>query len=190
MAGAGADDAGVRIALFGGSFDPPHWGHVLAAAYAFSAGMVDQVWVMPVDRHAYGKPLSPWAQRWALCEAAFAGIAYVRLRDDERRNPGGYTIDLVGALREADPGNEWFLVGGTDTARDMVNWHRGAELTRMVGVIAVPRRGYDQHPAALPEISSTKVRELCAAGEPIDGLVPPRVAARIRAERWYGAPAG
>jgi nicotinate-nucleotide adenylyltransferase len=176
---------GVRIALFGGSFDPPHWGHVLAAAWALVAGRADRVWVLPAHHHPYGKPLSPWDQRWALCQAAFAGLGRAEVRDDERRNPSGFTIDLVTALRDAHPGNHWLLVGGTDTARDLRNWHRGQELERMIEVIAVPRRGYDEHPAALPAISSTAVRERLAHGERVEELVPPAVAELIAAHGWY-----
>ncbi|MBA3708919.1 MAG: nicotinate-nicotinamide nucleotide adenylyltransferase [Planctomycetes bacterium] len=175
----------MRIALFGGSFDPPHWGHVLAATYAYVSGRVDAVWVMPVDRHAYDKPLAPWDQRWDLCLQAFAGLGFVSIRDDERRNEGGFTYNLVVRLRQENPDVSWCLVGGSDTTQDMQRWHRGAELARMVEVIAVPRRGWDDHPAALPEISSSAIRQLLAQGEPIARLVPPRVAERIATMRWY-----
>jgi nicotinate-nucleotide adenylyltransferase len=175
----------VRIALFGGSFDPPHWGHVLAACWAQVAGRLDRVWVLPVHRHPYQKPLSPWEQRWALCQAAFGPLPFVELRDDERRNPSGYTFDLVEHLRAEHPANEWLLVGGTDTARDLRQWHRGEELARLIEVIAVPRRGFDEHPAALPQISSTEVRARLARGEGVDQLLPSPVAAMIAAKRWY-----
>jgi nicotinate-nucleotide adenylyltransferase len=175
----------LRIALFGGSFDPPHLGHVLAACYARIVAQVDEVWVLPVARHAYGKPISSWEQRWCLCEAAFAALPFVRLRDDEHDNPGGYTIDLIERLRARHPQHRWLLVGGTDTARDLPNWHRGAELVDLIGVIPVPRRGYDDHPAALPEISSSLVRERCRRGERVDDLVGPAVADLIAAKRWY-----
>ena len=52
-----------RIALFGGSFDPPHLGHVFAAIHARVVGLVDEVWILPVANHPYGKQLSPWQQR-------------------------------------------------------------------------------------------------------------------------------
>jgi nicotinate-nucleotide adenylyltransferase len=175
----------MRIALFGGSFDPPHLGHVLAACYARVAGRADEVWVLPVAKHAYGKPIAPWEQRWRLCQAAFAGLPFVRLCDDELRNPAGFTIDLLTALKARHPADHWLLVGGTDTARDLPNWHRGAELARMIEVIPVPRRGFDEHPAALPAISSSLVRELLARGEAVTDLVPPAVAELIRDEGWY-----
>ncbi len=176
----------MRIALFGGAFDPPHLGHVLAATWAASAAEVDEVWILPVAKHAYGKPMSPWAQRWELCRAAFGGLGFARLRDDEQRNPEGFTISLVERLRAAHPNHHWLLVGGTDTSRDLPNWHRGAELARLVEVIAVPRRGYDDaHPAALPAISSTMVRERLRSGQAVTDLVPGAVAKMIAAGQWY-----
>jgi len=176
----------MRVALFGGSFDPPHLGHVLAATWAFTMGRVDRVWVLPVARHAYGKAMTPWAQRWALCQAAFAGLGFVDLRDDELRNPQGFTITLVESLAAAHPGTRFALVGGTDTSRDLPNWHRGRDLLSVVDVIAVPRQGYDPaHGAALPAVSSSQVRARLAAGEAIDDLVPAAVADLIRAQGWY-----
>ncbi len=175
----------MRIALFGGSFDPPHLGHILAATYAWSVAGVDEVWVLPVAQHAYGKALSPWERRWAMCEAAFAGLGFVRLREDERRNPGGYFFNLVTALMRDHPGHRWSLVGGTDTARDLPHWHRGGELAGLVEIIAVPRRGFDADERALPAISSSQVRERMARGQPIDGWVPDAVARLIAGNGWY-----
>ena len=176
----------MRIALFGGSFDPPHVGHVLAATYAHAVARLDEVWVLPVDRHAYGKPVSPWDQRWRLCQAAFAGLGFVRMRDDERRNPDGFTVTLLERLRTDHPGNEWFLIGGTDTNNDLRNWHRGAELITLEQVIAVPRRGFDDaNVAALPAISSSLIRERIGRGEAISGLVPEAVRGLIEREGWY-----
>ncbi|MBA3697463.1 MAG: nicotinate-nicotinamide nucleotide adenylyltransferase [Planctomycetes bacterium] len=181
----GPDLGAPRIALFGGSFDPPHLGHVLAACYARVVGGVDEVWVLPVAKHAYGKAISSWEQRWRLCQAAFAALPFVRLCDDERSNASGYTFDLIERLRQRHPLNQWLLVGGTDTAHDLLNWHRGAELIRLIGIIPVPRRGYDEHPAALPQISSSLIRERLGRGEDIAALVPPAVADLIAGQNWY-----
>lgn len=174
------------IALFGGSFDPPHLGHVYAALHARLVGGADQVWVLPAARHPYAKALRPWEQRWALCRLAFADLACVRLRDDELRG-SGFTIDLVERLALENPGTDWLLVGGTDTARDLPNWKRGNELARLVRVHAVPRGGLDAHPGALPAISSSLVRERLAGGGSTDGLLPQAVVAMISAHGWYTA---
>jgi nicotinate-nucleotide adenylyltransferase len=175
----------MRIALFGGSFDPPHLGHVLAATYARVVGRADEVWILPVARHAFGKPISPWEQRWRLCQAAFGDLPFARLRDDERRNADGYTIDLVEKLGREHPEHRWLLVGGSDMVQEMPTWHRGAELRPLVEVIAIPRRGFDDHPAALPAISSSQVRERLVQGGEAGNLLPPKVAELIAANSWY-----
>ncbi len=176
----------MRIALFGGSFDPPHLGHVLAATYAYAVAQIDAVWVLPARVHPYAKALAPYAQRRALCDAAFGRLDFVEVRDDELANPDGYTVDLVERLAAAHPTFRWSLIGGSDTSADLHRWHRGADLVRLVDVIAVPRRGYDDaHPAALPAISSTAVRAALAQGQGIEQMVPPAVAELIRVNCWY-----
>lgn len=180
----------MRIALFGGSFDPPHLGHVLAAVTARSRAGVDAVWVLPVARHPYGKQLAPWAQRWALCQAAFAPLgSWISVRDDELANSSGFTFDLVTSLAAANPGHHWCLIGGSDTATDLPNWHRGKELAQLIEVIAVPRRGQggDHDDAAIPAISSSRIRHDLAAGTSVERLVPAAVATLIGQNHWYGA---
>lgn len=177
----------MRIALFGGSFDPPHLGHVLCALWARSVGAVDAVWVLPVVDHPYGKDLIPFADRLDLCRLAFADLPFVAVREDERRNAGGRTITLLDLLEAEHPGARFCLVGGTDTQRDLGNWYRGADLLRRIEVLAIPRRGYDDgHPGALPAISSTLVRERIRSGGDLTGLVPAAVAARIAEAKLYG----
>jgi nicotinate-nucleotide adenylyltransferase len=176
----------VRTALFGGSFDPPHLGHLLCAVWAQAVSACDAVWILPAARHPYAKPLTPLHQRLALCRAAFAGLAWAEVRDDEARNPSGYTVDLVESLRAAHPQRQWLLVGGTDTAADLPNWHRGAELARLVEVIPVPRGGY-RDGIALPTISSSAVRARLADGAGVEHLLPAAVAALIAREGWYRA---
>ncbi len=175
------------IALFGGSFDPPHLGHVLAAAWARRNGGAERVWVLPSANHPYAKQLSPWEVRWRLCQLAFADMHFVELRDDELRS-SGYTVDLVERLQRENPGHRWLLVGGTDTARDLPNWHRGADLARLIEVVCVPRGGYDADPLALPAISSSLVRGHLRRGESVEGLLPEPVRLEIANRGWYQSP--
>ncbi len=178
-----------RIALFGGSFDPPHMGHVMAALWAFCQVPLDAVWVLPVDRHPYADKsmTASWQQRWRLVEAAFAPLPFVELRDDERRNPTGTTFDLVSSLRAAHPHHHWFLITGSDTHADLENWYRGSELRQMVTPIAVPRGGCHGDGPALPAISSSHVRSRLAAGHDCADLLPYPVGDMIASEGWYRA---
>jgi nicotinate-nucleotide adenylyltransferase len=175
-----------RIALFGGSFDPPHLGHVLCATYAYLVGGVDAVWVLPVHHHPYGKDLASWEHRWAMCQATFGGLGFIELRDDEQRNSDGRTYDLIARLQREHPGLRFCLIGGTDTRADLGNWYRGSELLAQVDIIAVPRRGFDdQHPAALPAISSTAIRRRLEHSASLDGLLAPDVLAYIQQHGLY-----
>lgn len=176
----------MRIALFGGSFNPPHLGHLLCVAYAYAIAEIDQVWIMPAANHPYGKELLAWEHRWQLCQAAFAGLEYVHIRDDELRNDRGRTIDLLQQLQTQHPNNEWCFIGGTDTKADMPNWYCGQELLQQLHVIEIPRQGYDhESAAALPAISSSTVRERIAKGENIHDIVPAAVATLIEQHQWY-----
>jgi len=175
-----------RVALFGGAFDPPHLGHVLAAVWARSIAGVDAVWVLPVAEHPYGKPVTPFAQRLRLCELAFADLPFVSVRSDERDNPGGRTFTLLEHLQATYSDTRFALVGGTDTERDLPNWYRGQDLLAAVDIIAIPRRGYDDvHPGALPAISSSLVREALRTGASTEGLLPTSVAEAITTLGWY-----
>ncbi|MDA3962482.1 MAG: nicotinate-nicotinamide nucleotide adenylyltransferase [Planctomycetota bacterium] len=176
----------MHIALFGGSFDPPHLGHVLCACYAYVHGEVDRVWVLPVKDHPYGKDLASWDNRWDLCHAAFGKLGFVELRDDELDNSGGRTINLVQHLQDTHRNDTFALIGGTDTENDLPNWYRGSELAEIVSVIAVPRRAFDdEHPAALPAISSTAVREAILKGDDTSTMLSPRVRELIEARGLY-----
>lgn len=179
------------IALFGGAFNPPHLGHVLCAVWARVMAGVDAVWVLPTVEHPYAKTLIPFTDRLELCRLAFAGLPWVEVRDDEAGNPGGRTINLVEHLIAAWPGRRWRLLGGSDTHRDLPNWYRASDLCRLVEVIEVPRRGWDDHhPGALPGISSSAVRSRLASGGDASDLVPAAVLARIRERGLYQNPRG
>ena len=175
-----------RIALFGGSFDPPHLGHVFAAIHARVVGLVDEVWILPVANHPYGKQLSPWQQRLDLLTAAFEDFPFVRIREDEQDNPKGHSYTLVSNLATTYPNTSWVLVGGTDTYDDLVNWYRGADLQRMVQVHAVPRRGFDNDSiASLPQLSSSVIRQRLMARESVENMLCTKVRDLIAAHNWY-----
>jgi nicotinate-nucleotide adenylyltransferase len=147
-----------NIALFGGSFHPPHLGHVLCATYARVMRHVEEVWVLPAVKHPYAKTLPKYALRRLWCEAAFADLPFVTIRDDEQENPTGRTWDLIDILEVKHPELRFALIGGSDIAADIRNWYRGNELCERIDLIPVPRGGFTQD-ISLPEISSSAIRE-------------------------------
>ena len=194
----------MQVALFGGSFNPPHVGHLLAAIYVRSIAEVDAVWLLPVHRHAFGKHLEPFEDRVAMCEALCAGIDGLAVsRAESERDGPGYTLLTVRHLQARHPGWRFRLVLGTDIVADLPRWHRWEELVREAPPLLIGRAGHPLSGAhreaaramglelrdaiALPEVSSTEVRRRLAGGETVDGLVPRSVLALCRQRQLYGA---
>lgn len=181
-----AEENGLRVALYGGSFDPPHIAHVLAVAWLLSAAPVDRVWLLPVANHPHGKRVTPFAQRVAMLQAAvdvFAGRVEVR-RDEDRPGGSGRSLELVEDLRRRYPQHRFRFVLGTDQVQTRHRWHRFDDLATAAPPIVLGRVGHAGAPGLepqvmLPDVSSTEVRARVAAGESVEGLVPHAVAACI-----------
>ena len=178
----------MEIALFGGSFDPPHLGHVLAATYVVATEPIDELWLVPVFEHPLGKkPREPFEHRARLCEEAVRDLARARVSRLEGELIGeGRTVDLLECLHEAYPGDRWTLILGTDLTAERPQWKRFERIAELARIVTLPRRGFDAQ-SLLPEISSTQVRALLASGSPEAGrLVPRQVLEAIRAAGTYG----
>jgi nicotinate-nucleotide adenylyltransferase len=187
-----------RVGIFGGTFDPVHTGHVVAAVEARDRLGLDRVLVV-VAADPWQKAervLAPAADRFAMVAAAFEGLDRVEASDLELHRPGPtYTIDTVVAL--ARPDRELYLVLGRDAAVGVDSWRRAPELRDLVTVAVVERAGSDDTrtvPAGwstvsvtMPrlDISSSDLRDRVRAGQAVDGLVPPGAVRIIRARRLY-----
>lgn len=153
----------------GGSFDPPHVAHVLLAAYVLAIGEADEVLVVPVFEHAFGKHLAPYEQRVKMCELAFADIGHVKVsRVEQQLPPPNRTLLTLQHLQAERPGAKFRLVIGSDVLADTPKWHAFHEVTRLAPLLVVPRTGHP-HPGAtvLPDVSSSQVRELLARGDDV-----------------------
>lgn len=177
-----------RVALLGGSFDPPHVAHVLLATYVLLTGEVDEVLVVPVCEHAFGKQLAPFADRVALCQLAFADVARTKVSRIEEQLPRpNRTLLTLQRLREQEPDASFRLLVGSDVLLDTSEWHAFEEVTRLAPLLVVPRPGYPHAGApVMPDLSSTLVRELLARGDEsalaeLEHLVP-RAALRYALE--------
>jgi nicotinate-nucleotide adenylyltransferase len=184
----------MRIALFGGSFNPPHVAHQLACAYVLGTARppVDEVWMVPAWKHPFDKQLVPFADRLAMCERSvtpFGGRVSVS-RIEAELGGESYTIETVQALKKRYPQHTFALVIGADLVDERVRWHRWPELERMIEFIIVGRGGYPHEAASelvLPEVSSSEVRERIARGESVASLVPADVVDYIREHGLYRA---
>jgi nicotinate-nucleotide adenylyltransferase len=190
-----------RLGIFGGTFDPPHVGHIAAAVNVRDALGLDRV-LLTVANDPWQKrgtrPVSAAVDRLAMVEAAVAGVEGLEAdgREIARGGPS-YTVDTLAELRLEDPSVALFLVLGRDAAAGLRTWHEPDRLARWCTVAVVDRQASDD--AALPDAelrwvlvggpvtiaSSTEIRAVAAAGGPLDDLVPRGVASLIRERRLY-----
>ena len=196
----------MRVALFGGSFDPPHVGHQMACLYLLLTYGVDEVWMIPVFRHAFDKRSAPFAQRVAMCERAAAAVSpAVRVCTIEQELAGqSYTLLTVRALKARHPEHRFSLVIGADLVKERERWYGWPELAELVPFLVLARGGvksdetavppaHDHCPAdavALPEVCSTAIRARLREGKVPAGWVAGDVLAYIREHGLYGAAPG
>jgi nicotinate-nucleotide adenylyltransferase len=180
------------LGVFGGSFDPPHVGHVLLAAYALSVGPLDGLLIVPTFVHPFGKALAPYAHRVAMCERAFGLLRGATLsRLEEELGGPSYTVRTLEALTDAMPGTSFRLVVGADVIADVARWRDFERVSSLAPPFVVGRGGHVRpfgiEPLDLPAVSSTEVRARCARGEGFEGLVPREVAAYVETHGLYRA---
>jgi len=178
-------------ALFGGSFNPPHVGHVLAVSYVLSVHPVEEVIVAPVYQHAFGKELASFEQRVDMCRLAMEWIPGVTVSLIERELGGeSRTLYTVEALLAEEPERGLRLVIGSDVLVDLPKWHRFDRIAELAPPIIVGRAGHE-HPdapvAVLPEVSSTQIRKMAQAGRIADAqaLLPAPVVQYLVDHRLY-----
>jgi nicotinate-nucleotide adenylyltransferase len=183
----------VRIALLGGSFNPPHVGHLMNAYYVLATREVDRVWLMPVFQHPFAKVLVPFDDRVRMCERAAArfagGIEVTRI--EELAPPGSKTVDILELLLTRHPEHRFSLVIGSDILPERSKWKEFDRIEQMAEVVVIPRAGYPSPLArgpALPEVSSSEVREKLARGEDVSAQVPREVLSYIDDHGLYRGP--
>ena len=177
------------IAVFGGSFDPPHVAHALVACYVLSTVRVDRFLVVPTARHPFDKQLSPFEHRHRMCELAMAHLKNVEVSSIEAELGGeSLTLRTLKALKERMPTVQLRLVIGSDLLPGTRDWHNFPAVEALAPPIIVQRVGHETDHArpALPAVSSTEVRRRVRAGEPLTGLVSPAVAEYIDTHQLYG----
>lgn len=198
----------LRVGLLGGSFDPIHEGHLALAFAALRAAALDRVLFAPAADSPFKAGLmhaSP-EDRAEMVRRAIADEPRFELcRADLDRGGVSYSIDLVEAVKSSLPADaELFFVIGADSLAGLHRWYRAADLVQLCRFLSFGRRGTAIDPADLgfdpdtnarlaadwhPDFdvpdSSTEIRRRAAAGAPLDGLVPPAVAAWIDSRGLY-----
>jgi nicotinate-nucleotide adenylyltransferase len=187
-----------RIALFGGSFNPPHVAHQLVSLYVLETQPVDELWLVPTYVHPLAKQLVSYDHRVAMCELAAAPLGdrvqVSRIEQELAQRPGfvaSRTLDLVEHL--VAEGHQVRLVVGTDILAETGKWYRWDDVVRIAPLIVVDREGHGAPSGSLvtgvtmPAISSTQIRDALAAGqvEALTGLLPRHVLRYIAEHELY-----
>lgn len=190
----------LRIGVFGGTFDPPHVGHLVTAVNVRHALELDLMTLMVANspwQKVGTRPITPAADRLAMVAAAVADVPGLVAGDHEIAAGGSsYTADTLAALAAENPGAELFTVVGDDAAAGIRTWDRVDEVIERSRLVVVDRPG---DPVELDpdiewirvevprlEVSSTDLRERWNDGRPLDYLVTEDVLAVIAERGLYG----
>lgn len=190
----------LRLGLFGGSFDPVHWGHLWAARAAMEEARLDRLIFIPAAQSPFKAnqpPVAPATERLRLLRLALAGQTDCEVDDSEIRRGGiSYTVDTLREYGRRYPGAELFYLVGADHVPTLPRWRDAAEVAERAVFVAFVRPG--QPLAVFPApfrglnvtgfpagLSSSVIRARVRQGKPIDWLVPPPVAEAIRLSGLY-----
>lgn len=134
----------MRLGIFGGTFDPIHYGHLLLAECCLEAQTLDQVWFMlaATPPHKQQQDISPSSARLEMVNLAIAGHAALKSSSLELDRGGvSYTVDTLTQILQEDPNCELFLLLGTDSWHDLPNWHKPEEICQLATPLVVHRAG-------------------------------------------------
>jgi nicotinate-nucleotide adenylyltransferase len=185
----------VRLGIFGGTFDPPHVGHLIAAQDALLALSLDRVHFIPaaLPPHKQTRAVTPAALRVALLAAAIRGDDRFRVDDLELERTGpSYTVDTLREYQTRQPDATLFLLIGADQWAEFETWREPDEIRHIARVAVLTREGAGapgtgvvEVPVTRIDLTSTDVRNRVADGRPIRYLVPAAVAELIHRHRLY-----
>ncbi len=197
----------MRLGIFGGTFDPPHLGHLILAAEAADQLALERVlWVLtPNSPLKQGADISPLEMRLELLQAAIADLPGHVFSDVEIRRPAPqYALDTVRQLKQDFPWDELIYLVGGDSLRDLPRWHRPQELVGAVDGFGVMRRpgariNLPALEASLPgltakvhwvnapliQISASDIRQRVRAGRTYRFFVPQKVFQIIESRKFY-----
>ncbi len=192
-----------RLGLFGGTFDPPHVGHLVTAVNVRHELGLDRVLLVVNDQpwQKLGtRDITPAEDRFAMVEAAVGSVEGLEASRVEIDRGGlSFTADTLRDLQAEDPERELFVVLGSDAAGGLPSWERAEEVRTLATIVVVERPGAAETapPAGwswlrveVPrlEVSSTDLRGRVADGRPLDYLVTPDVIAVVHERGLYRAP--
>jgi len=203
---AAAREGQYALGILGGTFDPIHYGHLVAAEEARHVFRLDSILFIPCGQpyHRPNPPLASAEDRYEMTRLAVASNSSFDVSRTEIDRPGpSYTVDTIQRLQRARPNHVLHIILGTDAVEELSSWAQPERLLRSCRVIVVSRPGtpWAEVEQALPaaylehvdrlrvpglHISSTEIRQRAAEGRPLRYLVPDAVEAYIRERGLYG----
>jgi len=200
----------MRLGIYGGSFDPVHYGHLLLAENCREECRLDEVWFVPaqVSPHKLDREMTPSRQRVEMLELALAGNERLKVSTLEIDRGGvSYTVDTLRSIQAEQPQDELFLLMGADSLRDLLTWREPAEICRLACPIVIRRNGAPEPDLAilvdlvpehrlaairaqqvkmpLIELSSSDLRQRATASQSLRFRTPRAVEEYIRAHGLY-----
>jgi nicotinate-nucleotide adenylyltransferase len=198
----------LRLGILGGTFDPPHYGHLTLAENGRVQLDLDRVLFAPAGQppHKPDRPITPTHHRVAMVEAAIAdNPAFVLSRVDLNRAGPHYTVETLTLLRQKHPAAELFFLMGEDSLAKFLTWRDPAGIVRQARLAVMQRPSREPDLTALEQsvpgirerlvwldvphldVSSSGLRQRVRHGLPLRYLVPPPVEAYVREQRLYEA---
>ncbi len=200
----------MRVGVFGGAFDPVHYGHLILAEQCREQARLDAVWFVPAARHPFkaGPAGTPFDRRVEMLHLALAGNTAFRVDEIEKDRPGpSYTADTLDELRRRHPDAELHLLLGSDTLPDFPRWHEPQRIVRSADLVVMERPGHPvpsaeelasalRLPADVPlrlqkvevpliDLSSRDIRRRVANGRSVRYMLPRAVEVYIAEKRLY-----
>lgn len=184
-----------RIGILGGTFDPPHLGHLIIAEEVRLALSLQEIWFMPAQEPPHKNKAFISAQnRVEMVQKAIEGNPYFKLNTIEVNRLGkSYTFDTLNILKDEHPNTTFYFIIGADMVEYLPKWHRVNELIDMVTFVGVKRIGSQldtPYPVKLVdvpyvEVSSTMIRERIDRNSSIQYFLPEAVIRYIKEKRLY-----
>ncbi|BAC13941.1 nicotinate-nucleotide adenylyltransferase [Oceanobacillus iheyensis HTE831] len=185
-----------EIGILGGTFDPPHLGHLLIAEEVRRAKELDEIWFIPTNTPPHKEDTTTSADhRTSMIQLAIDSHPSFKLNDMELKREGkSYTYDTIQELTDLYPSHTFYFIIGGDMVEFLPKWHRIDELLEMITFIGVSRPGYSlqtSYPVDFVDIptiqlSSTILRERLQNREWIRYLLPDSVMQYVREHQLYG----
>ena len=176
-----------HIGLFGGSFDPPHVGHVAVIEDLLSRKCFAEIWLVPVFHHPFAKPLTDYVHRLHMLSLIVQHIQNPSLHiceiEKELNATTSYFYNTLVALKQKNPTHDFHIIVGTDLKDTLPKWYRFAELEKLASFYFIPRAGFATSP--YPQISSTEIRHNVNSQASLDGQVLPTIKDYIAKHRLY-----